>query len=72
MAAVFDKDGARYDERGRRVFRTRKHDIEEFRCIVERHGCYKTDLVAFAQAIVDKRKAPLFTSGAEGNRKRVQ
>src|SRR5208282_650338 len=39
------------DERGRKVWRTRKHDIEEFRAVVERHGCYKSDLEAFAEVI---------------------
>jgi hypothetical protein len=40
------------DEYGRSVWRMRKHDIEEFRCIVERHGCYKKDLEAFAQVLL--------------------
>jgi len=40
------------DEKGRAVWRMRKHDIEEFRCIVERHGCYKQDLVKFAEVLL--------------------
>jgi len=40
------------DEKGRAVWRMRKHDIEEFRCIVERHGCYKKDLEAFAEVLL--------------------
>lgn len=39
------------DERGRRVYRIRKHDLEEFAAVVERHGCYKRDLEAFAVAL---------------------
>lgn len=39
------------DERGRRVYRVRKHDIEEFTAIVSRHGCYKADLETFASAL---------------------
>jgi hypothetical protein len=39
------------DERGRVVYRTRDHDIEEFSEIVERYGCYKRDLEKFAQAL---------------------
>lgn len=39
------------DQRGRLVYRTRKHDIEEFTNIVLRHGCYKRDLEAFAAAL---------------------
>lgn len=61
-AAAVDEKGARYDERGRRVFRVRKHDIEEFRAIVERHGCYKRDLEMFAEALLQRRKAPLLDS----------
>ena len=33
---------------GKPVYRIRKHDIEEFRDIIERHGMYKVDLEAFA------------------------
>lgn len=36
------------DERGRKCWRIRKHDIEEFGCIVKRHGLYKADLEKFA------------------------
>lgn len=43
------------DEYGRSVWRMRKHDIEEFRAIVERHGCYKQDLEKFAEAILKNR-----------------
>lgn len=32
------------DERGRVIYRMRKHDIEEFSEILMRHGCYKRDL----------------------------
>lgn len=39
------------DERGRLVYRTRKHDLEEFTAVVERHGCYKRDLELFAAAM---------------------
>jgi len=48
------------DDRGRIVYRTRKHDIEEFTAIVARHGCYKADLEAFAKALI-LRGTPEFT-----------
>lgn len=48
------------DDRGRTIYRTRKHDIEEFTDIVKRHGCYKSDLEAFAQALQTKG-VPQFT-----------
>jgi hypothetical protein len=53
----FDSTGEpAYDERGRLVYRTRKHDIEEFAVIVERYGCYKRDLEQFAAAL--RRSGP--------------
>ena len=63
------------DERGRVVFRTRKHDLEEFACIAERHGCWKRDIESFAQALrrspqgtldldVDEPKTPAAASQA--------
>lgn len=48
------------DDRGRIIYRTRKHDIEEFTDIVARHGTYKADLEAFAKALV-LRGVPEFT-----------
>jgi Putative phage metallopeptidase len=53
-----DKDGfKKRDERDRVVWRTRKHDIEEFTEIVSRHGLYKRDLEAFGQAILKKKSS---------------
>lgn len=40
-----------YDERGRKVYRTRKHDLEEFTSIVDRYGCYKSDIQSFYAAL---------------------
>lgn len=66
--AARDKDGfPKRDERDRFVWRTRKHDIEEFRDVVRRHGCYKADLEEFAKALLVKRNAPLFTQPALSN-----
>lgn len=39
------------DERGRTVYRIRKHDLEEFACVAERYGCWKKDLEGFASAL---------------------
>lgn len=49
---VLDKHGDPViDERGRTVFRIRKHDVEEFACILEDYGCWKGDLVVANEAI---------------------
>jgi len=44
------------DERCRPVWRIRKHDLEEFREVVERNGLYKDDLARFASACAAKVK----------------
>jgi hypothetical protein len=60
------KDGdPKMDEKGRIVYRLRKHDIEEFSEVVERHGLYKADLAAFAEKCAARRKAPLFADVPE-------
>lgn len=51
-ALAYDADGApKVDDRGRRVYRIRKHDLEEFRDIAARYGCYKADIEDFMQAL---------------------
>lgn len=60
-----DDEGPKIDERGRKVWRIRKHDIEEFRAIVARHGCYKRDLERFAEVLIARKQSTLF------NRKEV-
>lgn len=47
------------DEGGRTVYRIRKHDIEEFREVIARHGLYKRDLEDFAKMILEAREKPL-------------
>lgn len=51
-----DRGEPTYDERGRIVYRVRKHDLEEFAEIAERYGCWKKDLEAFAAALVRSRQ----------------
>jgi hypothetical protein len=51
-ALKYDDAGAPVeDERGRLVYRTRKHDIEEFTDIVTRYGTWTADLERFAFAL---------------------
>jgi hypothetical protein len=47
-----------YDERGRKVYRTVKHDVEEFSAIAERYGHWKRDLEMFAQALNRSARGP--------------
>jgi hypothetical protein len=60
IAPVLNSDGEATDGRGRRLWRTRGHEIEEFSGVVERHGTYKADLERFAEALLKARGTPLF------------
>jgi hypothetical protein len=55
------------DERGRIVYRMRKHDVEEFADVVRRHGIYKSDLEVFAAALRQATLREGFTSCGECN-----
>jgi hypothetical protein len=60
-AVATDENGeAKQDDRGRLVYRVRKHDLEEFQAVVRRRGFYHRDLQEFAAVVVEKAKAPLF------------
>lgn len=64
---VLDEDGdPRKDDRGRLCFRMVKHDLGEFRSVVKRHGCYLSDIEAFAAAIAESKASPLFPRAAQG------
>jgi Putative phage metallopeptidase len=53
-----DKNGEPVvDERGRTVFRLRKHDLEEFADVVRRHGMWKRDLEVFGAALAHGKGA---------------
>lgn len=56
----FDADGnPKYNDRDRLVCRVKKHDVEEFRAIVDRHGVWTQDLEAIAKAGINDAKRPL-------------
>lgn len=52
-AVVIDKrtDEPAIDERGRKIYRLRRHDIEEFSSIVARYGAYTADIERLAAAL---------------------
>jgi len=65
-ARAVDDDGEKkIDTKGRPVWRSRGHDIEEFHEIVMRHGIWRRDLEKFAQALVDRKKNSLFADESE-------
>jgi len=56
---VLDAEGdQKKDSNDRLLWRTRRHDIEEFHSIVQRHGVWKKDLERFAQALLKQRENP--------------
>jgi hypothetical protein len=46
------------NERGRVIYRLRRHDIEEFAAVVDRHGLWRHDLEQFARAIANSKAHP--------------
>ena len=50
--AIDERTGEqKLDERGRRLWRMRKHDLEEFVGVAHRHGTYKRDVELFYRAL---------------------
>lgn len=63
---ALDSDGEQtLDAHGRALFRIRKHDLEEFSTVVRRHGVWKADLEAFADALDEGRQLHLPTAAAK-------
>jgi hypothetical protein len=55
VGQVYRKGKRLKNDHGKYVFRTRKHDVEEFSEIVDRHGIWKHDLELFAKALLKRR-----------------
>ena len=55
------------DERGRVVYRTRKHDIEEFADVVSRHGLWTRDLELVGGEILRRLKSDGFQACGLGD-----
>lgn len=65
--ALVEKEGSPIrDERGRLCYRLRRHDLEEFRDVVARHGILMDDVAAFAEVCAAARKTPLFAEQVAG------
>jgi hypothetical protein len=63
--ALVTKDGEPVrDERGRLCYRLKKHDLEEFRDVISRHGLYLDDVARFAAVCAQARQEPLFAEVA--------
>jgi Putative phage metallopeptidase len=60
-----ETDEQKMDEKGRLLWRVRKHDIEEFQDVVQRHGCYKRDLENFARALAKSKQAKMLFDADE-------
>jgi hypothetical protein len=49
-----------YNEAGRKVWRIRKHDFEEFQSVVRKYGTWTGELQEFAATCIERGKRPLF------------
>lgn len=55
---VLDENGdPKVDENGKIVWYNRKHDVEEFRTVIQKYGLYKADLEDMAAAMVQARNS---------------
>lgn len=59
QADVDAKGEQKVDENGRPCWRIRKHDIEEFSEVVDRHGIYNHSLEEFAKSLLTAQREPL-------------
>lgn len=60
-APALDEEGEqKEDSTGRKCWRVRRHDVEEFSEIVTRHGLYTSELEKLGKAILKRKDAPLF------------
>jgi hypothetical protein len=65
---ALDTDGQpKHDDRDRLVCRIRKHDVEEFREIVDRHGLWTSELEAIAKAAIADARRPLLQGLGTGD-----
>jgi len=60
-----------HDERGRVIYRIRKHDIEEFGAIVARYGLYKRDLQWFVEQVPKAGELEVTVVSAEADEAQV-
>jgi hypothetical protein len=57
---ALDKDGEpKVDAAGRKVYRVKKHDYQEFHAIIERHGLWDRDLKRLGETIIKQAQATL-------------
>ena len=55
LAAMEDKHGEQMvDGHGERKWRGVKHDLEEFKEVVQNHGAYVSDIATFAEALIKR------------------
>lgn len=55
LEPALDNEGEQaIDGHGKRKWRGRRHDIEEFRDVVATHGCYKADIADFARGLLSR------------------
>jgi hypothetical protein len=57
--ALIDHELCHFEVNQEGALTMRGHDIEEFKCIIERYGLWKSDLIAFAPAVIQASQVRL-------------
>jgi len=70
MPAMDANGEQKRDEEGRWVWRTRKHDIEEFQEVVAVYGCHSHELESFAAAGLHDKDRPLLAEAEKAEVRR--
>lgn len=52
--------GSKSNDAGERTYYIRKHDLEEFEEVVRRHGIWRSDVLRFVNAALEREQRPLF------------
>ncbi len=66
---VLEEGQPLHDDNDCIVYRLRKHDLEEFRAVVDRHGFYKSDIEEFARVCAQVRDGDDGASNGEARKK---
>ena len=69
QVAVDTNGEPKADEKGRTCYRLRKHDIEEYLDVVNRHGLHTHELAAVAQAGINDFERPLLAVAEKAGKK---
>lgn len=65
--AIDNNGDEKRDEKNRIVYRKRAHEVEEFLPVLNRHGCYTSELERLAAVMAERSDMPLFADQIDGD-----